>query len=173
MPAMGFGKIFGSVDADDIADVVRLVVENREVISRLGQLPELFEQFSQSLAGAGAEAKQAAVALVGGDGAPGARGVLENASRDLAGVVESLNRGIGLIHDTSVAAHKVPLMDGPADTLEGAAREMLESTALLGHLAASMDSIADVLGAVGAALDKVGDHLGDTSTEARGFLAAP
>lgn len=173
MPAMDLGKISGSVDADDIAAVVRLVVENREVISRLGQLPELFEQFSQSLAGAGSEAKQASFALLGGPDSPGARGVLEEASRDLAGVVASLTKGIGLIHDTSVAAHRVPLMDGPADKLEGAAREMLESTELLGRLAASMASIADVLGVVGAALDKVGDHLGDTSTEARGFLAAP
>ena len=73
---MDFGKILGSVDADDTADVVRLVVENREVISRLGQLPELIEQFSQSLAGAGAEAKEAAVALVGSGSTPGAHGFL-------------------------------------------------------------------------------------------------
>lgn len=173
MRPMNFGRILDGLDADDIADVVRLVVENREVIARLGQLPELFDQFSDSLAGAGTEAKEAAVALLGGEGSTGARGVLEDASRELAGVVESFTKGIGLIQDTAVAAHKVPLMDGPADRLEGAAREMGESTALLSQLAASMDSIAELLGKVGAALDRAGDHLGDTSSQARGFLAAP
>ena len=156
MRAMDFGKIFSSVDADDIADVVKLVVENREVIARLGQL----------------EAKQAAVALVGTDGKAGARGILEQTSSALAGIATSLTKGIELINDTAAATHKVPLMDGPATKLEGAARELGESTELLTQLAASMDSIADVLASVGGALDKVGGYLTDTSTQARGFMAS-
>lgn len=170
---MDFGKILGGVDSDDIADVVRLVVENKEVIAQLGQLPELFGKLSDSLAGAGAEAKDAAVALVGADGSAGAKGVLENASVALTGIVASLGRGIDLLADTASATHKVPMMDGPADKLDGAVKQLAESNTLLSQLATSMDSIADVLAAVGAALDKVGDHLVDTSTEARGFLTAP
>ena len=161
------------MDSNDIADVVRLVVDNKEVIAQLGQLPELFGKLSDSLAGAGAEAKDAAVALVGGNGAVGAKGVLENASVALTGIVASFAQGIDLLADTAAATHKVPMMDGPADKLEGAVKQLADSNALLGQLATSMDSIADVLAAVGAALDKVGDHLTDTSTQARGFLAAP
>lgn len=168
---MDFGKIFSSVDANDIADVVKLVVENRDVIARLGQLPELLDQFSHSLGGAGTEAKQAALALVGEDGKTGARGILEQTSTALAGIATSLGKGIELINDTAAAAHKVPLMDGPASKLEGAAREMSDSTELLTQLAASMDSIAEVLASVGSALDKVGGYLTDTSTQARGFMA--
>lgn len=172
MRAMDFGKIFSSVDADDIADVVKLVVENREVIARLGQLPELLDQLGDSLGGAGSEAKQAAVALVGTDGKAGARGILEQTSSALAGIATSLTKGIELINDTAAATHKVPLMDGPATKLEGAARELSESTELLTQLATSMDSIADVLASVGGALDKVGGYLTDTSTQARGFMAS-
>lgn len=128
-------------------------------------------RFSASLAGARPEAKEAAVALVGADRASGAKGVLEPAAGALVGIVASLDKGIALISDTAEAAHKVPLMDGLADKLAGAASEMSESTALLRQLSDSMDGIADVLAKVGAALDRVGDHLTDTSAQAQGFMS--
>lgn len=169
--AMDFAKILSGLDTDAIAEVVQLVIANRDVIARLGELPEVFEQFSDSLAGAGREAKEAAVALVGADGSRGARGVLDAASTSLTGVVATFGKGLDLLDDTARAAHKVPLMDAPASSMEGAAAEMRASTERLGDLADSLASMADILATVGTALAKVGAHLDDTSTQARGFLS--
>ncbi len=171
--AMDFGKLFGGIDAGDLAQVVQVVIDNKDVIDNLHRLPELFGKIAASLDGAGQEAKAAASALVGPDGSSGARGALASASTALAGIAASLGKGIDLVDAAATSAHKVPLMDGPADSLAGAASSLRDSTNLLGELASSMTGIAEVLAQVGAALDKVGDHLSDTGSQAHGFRAVP
>lgn len=172
MPVMDLAALFGRIDTDQLVDVIEVVVKNRDVIDNLGRLPEFLDKLGNSLSGAGTEAKSAALALVGTDGSSGAKGALSSASHALTEIVDSLTKGIAMIASAAEAAHKVPLMDRPADRLEDAAREMGESTAALGELATSLAGIAAVLASVAGALDKVGDHLVDTSSQARGFMAA-
>ncbi len=168
---MDLGNLLGGIDTDAIADVVKVVVDNRAMIEQLGRLPELFGQFADSLDGAGHEAGVAALALVGADGESGARGALASAATALAGIVTTLDSGIARIADTAEGAAKVPLMGGPAAHLAEAARDMGESTAQLGTLAASMGAIAAVLDEVASALRNVGGHLTDTGAQARGFVS--
>jgi len=168
---MDLGNLWGGVDADAIADVVKVVIDNRGMIEQLGRLPELFGQFADSLEGAGKEAGSAALALVGNDGESGARGALASAASALAGIVATLDSGIARIADTAEGAAKVPLMGGPAAHLAEAARDMGESTAQLGTLAGSMSAIAQVLDEVASALRNVGGHLTDTGAQARGFVS--
>ncbi|CCI52845.1 hypothetical protein [Nostocoides jenkinsii] len=168
---MNLADLFGNLDTSQLADVVEVVAKNRDVIANLGKLPEFIGSLSTSMNGAGQEAKGAAVALIGNDGATGAKGALCGAAGALNEIVDSLTKGIAMIASAAEAAHKVPLMDGPASRLEEASREMSRSTSALGELAQSMATIAGVLGSVAGALDRVGDHLVDTGTQARGFLA--
>lgn len=170
---MDFGKLLNGLDADSIADVVQLVIDNREVIGNLGRLPELFDSISTSLAAAGAEAEHAAIALIGDTGESGARGTLVAAAAALGDIVDAFDKGANLVADTAKSAARVPLMDGPAGHLGDAAAQLSSANARLRDLATSMDSIADVLAAVGAALGKVGSHLTDTGGQARGFMATP
>ena len=65
---MDLGNLLGGIDTDAIADVVKVVVDNRAMIEQLGRLPELFGRFADNLQGAGQEAGSAALALVGADG---------------------------------------------------------------------------------------------------------
>ncbi len=170
---MDFGKIFGGLDADHVADVVQLVLDNRAVIANLGRLPEFFAGISTSLAVAGAEARQASIALIGPSGDAGAQGTLVTAAAALADIAQTLDKGADLVGQTAHGAAKVPLMDGPAGHLADAAAELTSANARMRELATSMTSMAEVLATVGAALGRVGAALDDTSGQARGFMAAP
>lgn len=172
MPVMDLSGLFGNVDTSQLVDVIEVVVRNRDVIDKLGRLPEFLDRLGDSLAGAGTEAKSAAVALVGQDGSSGAKGALGGAAHALSEIADSLSKGAGLLTAAADAAHKVPLMDRPADRIGEAATELGQSTSALGELATSLAGIVAVLDSVAHALDRVGDHLVDTSGQARGFLAS-
>ena len=172
MRRMDLGSIFGGIDAGDVQDVLKLVTDNKELIAQLGRLPELLTGLAQGLQSAGSEAGNAAVALVGDDGASGARGALSGAATSLTSIVASLGKGIDLVEQAAAAAAKVPLMDGPAQSLAGAAKELNGANASLGELAGSMATIAEVLGTVGAALKALGGYLDDSGAQAHAFVAA-
>lgn len=165
------GNLLGGLDGDKIAEVVNLVIANRAAIEQLAKLPEFIGGLAGHLDGAGEQAVTAAHALVGDDGASGARGALASASTALAGIASTLGDGVARIADTAESASHVPLMGGAAGHLADAAQQMGESTSQLSALAASMGQIADVLDEVANALANVGQHLRDTGSQARGFLA--
>ncbi|EON22281.1 MULTISPECIES: hypothetical protein [Nocardioides] len=168
---MDLGSIIGKLDGggSDLADLLELLTNNKEQLAMLGRLPDYLEKIATGLAGAGEQAKSAAVSLVGDDGTSGLKGTLADSSDALAGIVTSIGNGAARIADAAEAAARVPLMDGPAARLASAAEEMSGATEQLGKLATAMDSIGDTLAQVGAALARLGDHLDDSGTQARGF----
>lgn len=169
---MDLGNLFGGINAQQIEKVIDLVTNNQDALQALGRLPEFFEKFADALEGAGEQAKEAAVALVGADGATGARGTLHSSSQALTQIVGSLGKGVDMIASAATSAAKVPLMDGPAQHFADAAAQMGETTNSLGELARSMEAIARTLDSVGQALAKLGAHLDDSGSQARGFLDA-
>jgi hypothetical protein len=166
---MDLGKLLGSLDGDEIKDVVELVRKNRGLLEQLGRLPELFASFADGLDSAADQARAAGLALVG-EGDDGVRGKLLQVAESMGDLAGSLGKGVGLIGDAADGIGKVPLMDSPAKRLAGAADELGSATDNVKDLAASMDTIADALATVGAALNKLGDHLAESGGEARGFL---
>lgn len=168
---MDLGSIIGKLDGggSDLADLLELLTNNKEQLAMLGRLPDYLEKIATGLAGAGEQAKSAAVSLVGDDGTSGLKGTLADSSDALAGIVTAIGNGAARIADAAEAAARVPLMDGPAARLASAAEEMSGATEQLGKLATAMDSIGDTLAQVGAALARLGDHLDDSGTQARGF----
>lgn len=174
---MDFGKLLGEMDLgldlDQLKDVVELVTNNKDALGMLGQLPDFLGKVADGLAGAGEQARSAAVALVGEDGSSGVKATLADSSQALASIVSSISAGADRIADAAESAGKVPLMDGPASRLASAAEEMGATTARLGELSAAMTTIGDTLGKVAEALAKLGDHLDDSGVQARGFAALP
>ena len=166
---MDFGKLFGDLDLDRLEEVVGLVTEHRDVLARLGELPAYLGRLADGLAGAGEQARSAAVALVGEDGASGVRSTLAEAGDALGTIVTSVGAGAQRLADAAESAGKVPLMDGPAERLAGVAAEMGDTTDKLGDLSAAMGVIADTLGEVGVALRRLGEHLDESGAQARGF----
>ncbi|MEZ5097768.1 MAG: hypothetical protein R2731_17815 [Nocardioides sp.] len=170
---MDFGKLFGDLDLDQVKDVVELVTSNKDALALLGRLPEYLEKVADGLAGAGEQARSAAVALVGDDGRSGVRATLADSAEALSAIVASISAGADRIADAAESAAKVPLMDGPASRLASAAEEMGATTDRLGQLSTAMTTIGETLGTVAAALAKLGDHLDDSGSQARGFAALP
>lgn len=166
---MDLGDLFGDIDLDQVQEVIGLVTDNKDALATLGKLPEYLQKLADGLAGAGEQARGAAFALVGEDGQSGVRATLSEAGAALASVVTSIGAGAQRIADAAESAARVPLMDGPAERLAGAAQEMGATTEKLGELARAMDTIGDALGAVGAALAKLGENLDDSGAHARGF----
>src|SRR5689334_5399869 len=80
---MGLGSLLDDLAGDDIKDVIDLVRQNRGVLERLGDLPELFDKFAAGLDDAADQAKAAGLALVGDDGQGGVRGTLDVAASAL------------------------------------------------------------------------------------------
>lgn len=167
---MDLGSILGKLDdSGDFADVVKLLADNKEQLALLAKLPEYFEKIAGGLAGAGEQAKSAAVSLVGDDGKSGLMETLASASDSLGRIATSIGNGADRIADAAESAARVPLMDGPAARLASAAKEMGDTTDQLGQVAESMDAIGATLAKVGQALARLGDHLDDSGTQARGF----
>jgi methyl-accepting chemotaxis protein len=168
---MDLGSILGKLDGQggDLADLLQLLTNNKEQLAMLGRLPDYLEKIASGLAGAGEQAKSAAVSLVGDDGSSGLKGTLADSSDALAKIVTSIGNGAARIADAAESAAKVPLMDGPASRLASAAEEMSGATEQLGKLAEAMDQIGETLAQVGVALARLGDHLDDSGAQARGF----
>ncbi|MFZ2503263.1 MAG: hypothetical protein WAW88_11380 [Nocardioides sp.] len=173
---MDFGDLLGKLDdslggeqAGQLGDLIALVTKNRAALESLGKLPGFLAQLADALSGAGEQARSASVALVGADGMAGVRGTLDDTAEAVADIATALGKGVAKIADAAEAAARVPLMDGPASRLAGAAEEMGETTSRLGDLADGLETIADTLTKVGAALARLGDHLDDSGTHARGF----
>ena len=169
---MDLGNLLGGFDTDQVKDVVELVVRNRDVLERLGDLPELFERFGEGLDGAADQARAAGVALVGDDGEGGVRGTLDVAAAALKQIAGSLGKGASLLGDAADGVGKVPLMDTPAKRFASAAKELDSSTGTLGDLSEAMSTIAATLEDVGRALNGLGDSLADSGGQARGFLSS-
>jgi hypothetical protein len=86
---MGFGKLLGGLDMDEVGRAVNFVIENQDDFGRiieqfknmpdgitglLHQLPELLHTVGTGLAEAGEQAGKAALSLVGPDGLSGRPG---------------------------------------------------------------------------------------------------
>lgn len=153
----------------DLGEIVELVQKNRGALEAVGRLPEFLQRFGDGIGAAGDQAKAAAVALVGDDGSSGVRGTLAETSAALADITKALSSGVDKIAAAAESAAKVPLMDGPASRLAGAADDMGATTKRLGELADAMEHIGDMLAKVATALTKLGDHLDDSGSQARGF----
>lgn len=166
---MDFGKLLGDLDLDRLQEVIGLMTDNQDVLARLGELPDFLARLADGLAGAGEQARSAAVSLVGEDGASGVRATLAEAGDALGTIVGSVGAGAERLADAAESAGKVPLMDGPAERLAGVAAEMGATTDKLGDLSQAMGVIAETLGDVGTALRRLGDHLDDSGVQARGF----
>jgi methyl-accepting chemotaxis protein len=166
---MDFGKLFGDVDLEQVQEVLSLVTEHKDALAKLGQLPEYLGKLADGLAGAGDQARSASLALVGEDGSSGVRQTLAEAGAALGSIVASVGAGAERLADAAASAGRVPLMDGPAERLAGAAGELSSTTEKLGELGTAMGTIADTLGQVGEALKKLGEHLDDSGAQARGF----
>ncbi|MFT4288563.1 hypothetical protein [Nocardioides sp.] len=168
---MDLGSLLGGIDAKTISQIVTLVKDNQDTLEKLGQLPALFDAFGAGLDAAGAQAREAGLALIGGDGHDGIKGTLAEAAKALADIAGSIGKGVDTLADAAEKLGHVPMMDGPAKTLASAAGQIGDTTERLTALSDSMETIADILAKVGAALGKLGDKLSDSGTEAKGFLA--
>ncbi len=169
---MDLGKLLGAVDLDEVREVVDLVLQNKDLLGRLRELPELFASFADGLDSAADQARSAGVVLVGSDGDAGVRGTLGDAATSLVGIAPSLGQGVSLVGDAAEGIGKLPLLDTPARHLASAVDQLSEATGNLTDLAGSMTTIAELLETVGAALGRLGDHLAESGGQARGFLGS-
>lgn len=170
---MDLGDLLGKVDLGDLDEVLGLVRDNKESLAMLGRLPDYLGRLADGLNGAGQQARSASLALIGEDGKSGVRSTLAESAEALSAIVTSIGAGADRIKEAADKASRVPLMDGPAERLAGAASEMSDTTGKLGELARAMDTIGDTLAQVGEALAKLGDHLDDSGAQARGFADLP
>ena len=162
--------IFGGMDTDRLKELIDLVGDHKESLALLAKLPDFLDKIADGLAGAGEQARAAAVALVGDDGTSGVRVTLADSAVALSSIVAAVGAGAERIADAATSAAKVPLMDGPASRLADAADRMGTTTGELGDLATGMESIGETLAAVGAAIAKLGDHLGESGAQAKSFV---
>ncbi len=167
---MDLGGILGGFDTDQLKEVIDLVGDHKESLALLAKLPDFLDKIADGLAGAGEQARAAAVALVGDDGTSGVRATLSESAAALGSIVAAVGAGAERIAEAAASAAKVPLMDGPASRLSDAAEQMGATTDKLGDLATGMESIGETLASVAAALAKLGDHLDESGTQAKSFV---
>lgn len=173
--AMDLSKLLGSLDLDKLNDVVDMVWSNRDDLLASADfargLPDLLAGLAQGLGDAGSQARAAAVALVGDDGASGATATLGSSAGRLGSIAEALASVGSFVADAADDVEKVPLMSGPAKKLGKAASSITGTTGDLGSLADDLVALAEVLATVGRALATLGDSLDRTGSQARAFVS--
>lgn len=166
---MDIGKLLGGIDVDDVKGAVDLVLKNKDLLTKLQDLPNLFNTFGQRLADAGDQARNAAHALVGDDGQGGAARALGNVGTTLDGCKDQLGKATGLLGSAAGAAKSVPMLGGPAGQLADGVQAVSSVVDQLGQLGGQMRELAAVIATVGGALNGLGEKLGDSGGTVRGF----
>jgi hypothetical protein len=148
-----------------------LIAQDR--IIKLITLPSFINDLADGLYAAGSEAKAAGDKLIGEAGNPGVRGTLTDSANSIAGIVESLDKGVRLLSDATDSVAKVPRMGSTASRLKEAGKPIFDSTTHLSELSASMNELADTLSSVGESLERLGDHLHHIGLHTRSLVAMP
>ncbi|MGL5808988.1 MAG: hypothetical protein ACRCYQ_03485 [Nocardioides sp.] len=167
---MDLGAILGRLDTDQMGDAVELVIKHQGSLEVLAALPGYLDKIADALAGAGAQSRAAALALVGEGGQDGVRDTMRDAAGALGEIASSVSKGVERIAEAAEGLGRVPLMDGPSKKLVTATTDLGGSAERLGELAVAMNTIGDTLGAVGEALAKLGDRLGESGAHTREFV---
>lgn len=211
---MDLSALFGDFDVDDIAKAAAFVAENRDdfvkllalfkdmpdgVTGFLRQLPHFLEALGGGLAQAGEQAARAAHALVGDDGAGGAKRALVGGADVMASTREQLGRAAGMLTGVATQLDEIDipevsakyshiagfdvitglefgsnkLLGGPAQSLAEGAQTVTAVAGNLDLLSTALRELSDILGSVGEALDGLGERLTSSGTSVRGLLGAP
>ena len=170
---MDFSKYVVGIPMASMKMAMAPAVLAQDRIIKLITLPSFITDLADGLYAAGTEAKAAGDRLIGEGGNPGVRGTLSSSADSIAGIVESLQKGVRLLNDATESVAKVPGMTNTSTRLKEAGKPIFDSTSHLGELSGSMNDLADTLASVGESLERLGDHLHHIGEHARSLVASP